>query len=62
MLGLTTGHTPKFVKRFAEAGNVMRKGISDYITETKNNTFPAEEHTYPVEDAVIDELKKELAL
>ena len=59
MLGLTTGHTPKFVKRFAEIGAEMRKGISDYITETKNSTFPSEIHTYPVEEDIIQTLKKE---
>ncbi len=59
MLGLTTGHTPKFVKRFAEAGAVMRQGITDYISETKAVSFPAEEHTYAVDDEVISELMKE---
>ena len=59
MLGLTTGHTPKFVKRFAEAGAVMRQGITDYISETKAGSFPAEEHTYAVDDEVISELMKE---
>lgn len=59
MLGLTTGHTPKFVKRFAEAGELIRKGVSDYITETKAGSFPAEEHTYAVDDDVINELMKE---
>ncbi len=59
MLGLTTGHTPKFVKRFAEVGDLMRKGISDYISETKEGTFPAEEHTYAVDEEVIAELSKE---
>ncbi|MBQ3884811.1 MAG: 3-methyl-2-oxobutanoate hydroxymethyltransferase [Ruminococcus sp.] len=59
MLGLTTGHTPKFVKRFAEAGAVMRQGITDYISETKAGSFPAEEHTYAVDDEVISELLKE---
>lgn len=59
MLGLTTGHTPKFVKRFAEAGELIRKGVSDYITETKAGSFPAQEHTYAVDDEVINELMKE---
>lgn len=59
MLGLTTGHTPKFVKRFAEAGELMRSGVADYIRETKAGTFPAPEHTYAVEDDVISELMKE---
>ncbi|WP_028518992.1 3-methyl-2-oxobutanoate hydroxymethyltransferase [Ruminococcus flavefaciens] len=59
MLGLNTGHTAKFVKRFAEVGVLMRQGISDYISETKSGVFPAEEHTYAVDDDVINELMKE---
>ena len=59
MLGLTVGHTPKFAKRFANIGDVMRQGISDYITETKNGAFPAEEHTYAIDDDVITAIEKE---
>jgi 3-methyl-2-oxobutanoate hydroxymethyltransferase len=59
MLGLTTGHTPKFVKRFADVGALMRKGILEYISETKSGAFPSEEHTYSVEEAVIEQLMKE---
>ena len=59
MLGLNTGHIAKFVKRFAEVGALMRQGISDYISETKSGVFPSEEHTYAVDDDVINELMKE---
>ena len=59
MLGLNTGHTAKFVKRFAEVGALMRQGISDYINETRSGVFPSEEHTYAVDDDVINELMKE---
>ena len=59
MLGLTTGHTAKFVKRFADVGSVMRQGIADYISETKEGAFPAAEHTYAIDDDVLDELMKE---
>lgn len=59
MLGLTTGHIPKFAKRFANAGDAMRQGITDYINETKAGTFPAAEHTYAIDDEVINELMKE---
>ena len=59
MLGLNTGHTAKFVKRFADIGTVMRQGIADYISETKEGTFPAEEHTYAIEDDVIGQLMRE---
>lgn len=60
MLGLTTGHTPKFAKVFADAGEVFRKGFTAYIEETKNGTFPAEEHTFSIDDEIIAEIREEL--
>ncbi len=59
MLGLTTGHTAKFVKRFADLGEMMRKGIKDYISETKSGEFPAAEHTYAIDEDIINRLEKE---
>jgi len=60
MLGLTTGHTPKFAKIFANAGETFRKGFTEYIQETKNGTFPAEEHTFSIDDEIISKLEEEL--
>ncbi len=60
MLGLTTGHTPKFAKIFADAGEVFRKGFTEYIKETQNGTFPAEEHTFSIDDEIISKLEEEL--
>ncbi len=59
MLGMTTGHTPKFVRQFAQVGALMRQGISDYISETKSGAFPAEEHTYSIDENVIKEISEE---
>ena len=59
MLGLTTGHTAKFVKRFADLGEMMRKGINDYIKKKKSGVFPAAEHTYAIDDDIISKLEKE---
>lgn len=56
MLGLTTGHIPKFAKRFAEAGSIMRQGIADYINEVNAGVFPAEEHSYKIDDEIIEKL------
>ena len=60
MLGLTTGHTPKFVKQFAAAGEAMRKGINDYINETKSGEFPAPEHTYKIDDEIMKRITEEM--
>ena len=35
------------------------QGIADYISETKDCSFPAEEHTYAIEDDVIEQLMRE---
>ena len=58
-MAVTVRCSPKFVKRFAEVGALMRQGITDYFNETKEGSFPAQEHTYAVDDDVINELMKE---
>lgn len=56
MLGMYADFKPKFVKRFANVGEVMQNGIKAYIEETKNGTFPATEHTFKINDEVINKL------
>lgn len=59
MLGLTMGHKPKFAKIFADAGNLFRQGIKSYIEETQRGVFPAEEHTFSIDDEIIKQLQEE---
>lgn len=56
MLAIFSDFTPKFVKQFAQVGEVMQQAFRDYITEVKEGAFPAKEHTYTVSDEVIDKL------
>lgn len=56
LLALFSDFKPKFVKQFANAGEVMRNGVKAYIDETKNGTFPAAEHTFAIDDDVIEKL------
>jgi len=56
MLALFSDFKPKFVKHFANAGEVMKQGFADYIKEVKEGTFPAEEHTFKISDEVINKL------
>lgn len=56
LLALYGGFKPKFVKIFADAGKTMREGIEGYIRETKEGTFPAEEHCFKIDDEVIEKL------
>lgn len=56
MLGMFSDFTPKFVKRFANVGDVMKEAFRSYIADVQNGAFPSEEHTYSVDDSVIEKL------
>lgn len=56
MLGMFSDFTPKFVKRFAETGQIMTDAFKAYIDEVKAGTYPAGEHTYAISDDVIEKL------
>lgn len=56
MLALFSDFKPKFVKHFANAGEVMKQGFAGYIEEVKAGTFPAEEHTFKISDEVLNKL------
>ena len=56
MLALFSDFKPKFVKHFADVGSVMREGFKAYIEEVKAGTFPVEEHTFKIDDQIIEKL------
>ena len=56
MLALFSDFKPKFVKHFANAGEVMKQGFTEYIKEVKEGTFPAAEHTFKIADDIINKL------
>lgn len=56
MLALFDDFKPKFVKHFANVGQIARAAFADYIKEVQEGTFPAEEHTYKIDDEIIEKL------
>lgn len=56
MLGMFSDFTPKFVKKFADTGSVMKKAFEDYAVEIKAGTFPAPEHTFKINEEVLEKL------
>ncbi len=46
MAGMTSGKTAKFVKKFAQVGDVLRSAATEYADEVASGVFPAEEHSY----------------
>ena len=56
MLGMFSDFTPKFVKRYANVGEVMREAFANYAAEVVSGAFPTEEHTYKIKDDVLEKL------
>jgi 3-methyl-2-oxobutanoate hydroxymethyltransferase len=61
LLGITEGHAPKFVKRFAEAGAEMRRGLETFAAEVRAGTFPGPEHAYGISDEELALFESEVA-
>ena len=56
MLGLFSDYTPKFAKHFAELGQEMEKAFAAYVHEVQAGTFPAAEHTFNMNEDVMNKL------
>lgn len=56
MLAMFSDFCPKFVRKFANVGEIMSQAFKDYDTAVKDGSFPAEEHTYKIDDEVIEKL------
>ena len=51
LLGVFTDFKPKFTKRYANLTEVAVKGLSDYVREVKEGSFPDDDHSYGVNEA-----------
>jgi 3-methyl-2-oxobutanoate hydroxymethyltransferase len=60
LLGITTGRTPKFVKRYAEVHRAMVEGVGRYVEEVRSRRFPEPDHVYGVEPAELAEFRRYL--
>ncbi len=56
MLGMFKDFVPKFVKQFGNMGDIMQEAFETYIKEVQDGTFPGEEHTYDIDDDIIEKL------
>jgi len=54
LLGLTEGRAPRFVKRYANLADEIRRALTTYAEEVRGGVYPAEEHTYAMPE---DELE-----
>ena len=56
MLGMYSDFTPKFVKKYENLGEKMDIAFKKYIEEVRDGVFPAEEHSFKINDEVIEKL------
>lgn len=46
MLGLLSGHTPKFAKKYARLAENISEAVALYADDVRTRRFPSEEYTY----------------
>jgi 3-methyl-2-oxobutanoate hydroxymethyltransferase len=46
LLGLTQGHTARFVKRYADLATVIREALAAFVADIRSGAYPEERHTY----------------
>lgn len=56
MLGMFNDYTPKFVKRFAEVGEVMKNAFAEYNRQVKEGSYPDEAHSFGMDEDVLKKL------
>lgn len=56
MLALFSDFKPKFVKHFGTIGAQMTAAFKAYDEEVKAGAFPAEEHTFKIDEEVLEKL------
>jgi 3-methyl-2-oxobutanoate hydroxymethyltransferase len=53
MVGMFSGFTPTFVKRYTEAGAAIKAAISRYAAEVRSGAFPGEGQSFRMKDEVL---------
>ncbi|HEY5897817.1 MAG TPA: 3-methyl-2-oxobutanoate hydroxymethyltransferase [Burkholderiales bacterium] len=56
LVGMFSGFTPTFVKRYTEAGNAMRDAVAHYAEEVRSGAFPSQNHAFSIKDEVLKRL------
>jgi len=60
LLGIYGGHTPKFVKRYAELRGEMIEAVGEYTREVRERAFPGPEHSYSIDPEELETFRRYL--
>ena len=56
MLGIYSGHVPKFVKKYVDLQPLILEALKSYKKEVEEGSFPGPEHGFTISDEVLDKL------
>ena len=56
LMGLFWEFKSKFVKRYCEAGQIMKNALENYASEVRNGIFPAKENFYAIKEEELEKL------
>ncbi len=59
-LGFFQGHKAKFVKQYCDLNDVIRKALQEYQKDVETRGYPAAEHCYGIDPAVLEEITNRL--
>lgn len=60
LLGLTTGHVPRFVKAYAALSEEVLAALQSYATDVRAGSFPEQKHTYNISDQELETFESDL--
>lgn len=59
LLGMYDKHTPRFVKQYADVGNIMLEAFQQYGEEVKTGVFPDGTYSYKMSAEIMKEIEEE---
>ncbi len=59
LVGLTFGHTAKFVRKYADVKTVIADALKSYRDDVNTRRFPAEEESYHLPEGTVVEINEE---
>lgn len=62
MLGMIDTMQPKFVRRFAEGGTLIKDAVTNFQKDVQSGDFPDETESYQIDGKIIQKLKQEFSI
>lgn len=57
ILGWYPGYTPKHARHYADLATTIKGAFSEYIADVQGGRFPAEEHSFPMDESLLEGLE-----